>query len=249
MGLIERIVEFLYGMFPEMVREVANEFIDKSDLEKRRKEMLSEVGSVYNYYLQKVKFSSLEDRLSAILVLHDIMKNAYRFRAYKVADKDDTGATGWVHNYIRAGLTCGVVYNFNIGGDIYGMSKSEYKRLIDGTFIDTLKWAEEVLDCDNFAIMFKGLCTYMTGKNVCGIATGGIFTDKYCNTRPIGYHAWNVLNVMGERNPDSEVKYKYDEYRIYFYEPQNDEWSSEGKFGWGDKDVWYKACCGFVTMW
>lgn len=67
-----------------------------------------------------------------------------------------------------------------------------------------LEYTREVLDCDDFAELFKVYFKKEAGKNAVGVAIG-----KYdiSSDRSFVNHAWNIVYLR--------------DYRVYFVEPQN----------------------------
>jgi len=251
--LRELIIRLLYSIARQVlkqsrVKEIAREFVTEEDKKSLRKKLLP--ADIFSYYAAKITFYDLYERLDYILTLHSLIRD--QFHPVKVADRNDNGATAWDYQFIRLGLGFGVVYGFKFS-DFYALSKEEFNRLRRLTLIDLFQYIETFWDCDNFALSFKGVAQYITKKPVIGLITGGIFLDKYGNTAPVGWHAWNAINILQDRviNPTTgeEFQFKYRPYRIYYFEPQSDELDPEGKFEIRGKDAWYKACCGFVWFW
>ena len=136
-----------------------------------------------------------------------------------------------------AGQSCGVMYSFGEGAMV--MAKEDWEWLIDNLRQDAIKYVEEMTDCDNFAIFFKGFADYVLGEEAVIYVTGivgresvyglGGQTHRACVCRRdvvIGGHAWNRILVM-EPVQVSVVDY---DFRVYDYEPQSDE-VGVGKIG------------------
>ena len=252
-AIVELFIKLLYSIAKPRVnyKQIAREFVTEEDKKQLREKLLPD--NVFEYYLSKITFFDMFERLDFILTLHSLIRD--QFHPVKVADKDDNGATAWDYLFIRSGLSFDVVYGFEFD-DFYALSKEEFMRLKKLTMIDDFQYIDTFWDCDNFALSFKGVAQFITGKPVVGLITGGIFLDKYGNTKPIGYHAWNAVNLL-ETDPSKLIdpstakplQFKYKPYRIYYFEPQTDELSIDGKYSCRGQDCWYKCCCGFVWMW
>lgn len=207
---------------------------------------------MWEHYLAKIEVEDYLDKLEKLLILTDIIRD--RFNPVLAADKDDSTATGWGHQLIRTPLAkCGgVVYGFK-SNDFYSLEMAEFGALITLTFVDAKQYISERFDCDNFAVAFKGISSYVVGKTVAGIGTGGLFPDEYCMKPALGYHAWNLINAANQKPLDESI-WKYQNFRIYCYEPQTDEFNDDGHFTYKDKegnvkDLFYRLCCGFIWIW
>lgn len=86
-----------------------------------------------------------------------------------VQEKDKHIKSGfWMSQAISHILDCKLVH-YPMDGQYWTANKDIWKLLVAWDWVNTKKYAADLWDCENFALLFKGRSDYHFGLNSCGV--------------------------------------------------------------------------------
>lgn len=148
---------------------------------------------------------------------------------------------------IHRNLSCGITLSY--GDGIYAIPKEAALDLFRTLQQDAIKYIAEHMDCDNFAVIFKGLGDYVFGKPVVIFTTGLVLRvieqlgHRTCICKAdylVGGHGWNRMAILEpiEYQKVGSTETIIDNFTLINYEPQSDVFSTDSFMS---DDVCYKS--------